>query len=99
MVKKRSETAAHVVTDAEAEAMAGKLAGKVYGQPINTEAAPEKKSEHVSTLVEKAKAVGISLPPAMIEKLQDTALKNKRSGAAHKTVSALILDALERAGY
>jgi uncharacterized membrane protein len=99
MVKKRSETAAHVVTDAEAEKLADLLANKVYGQPINTETSKTQKTSNVGTVTEKAKAIGISLPPVMIEKLQDTAIKNKRAGADHKTVSALILDALERAGY
>ena len=100
MVKARTPAPVrHVATEEEAEKLADQLADKDYGKPKRTESAQTNKSETVSSSVEKAKPIGISLPPAIIEKLQDTALKNKRSGAEHKTVSALILDALERAGY
>ena len=47
----------------------------------------------------KAQNVSISLPPSLIIKLQDSAMSNKRSGSDLKTVSAIIKDALEKAGY
>jgi hypothetical protein len=100
MVKPRTPAPVRqVATEEEAEQLANELADKVYGQPKKTESMQTKKSEPLSPSIEKAKPIGISLPPTMIEKLQDTALKNKRSDAEHKTVSALILDALVRAGY
>lgn len=47
----------------------------------------------------KAQPIGISLPPAMIEKLQDEAIKNKRRGDGQKTVSGIIRQLLEQARY
>ena len=100
MVKARTPAPVrHVATEEEAEKLADQLADKDYGKPKKNEPPKTKKSETVSSSVEKAKPIGISLPPAMIEKLQGIAFKNKNSKAEHKTVSALILDALVRAGY
>lgn len=95
MVKKRSQTgAAHHATPEQAEALANELADKPYGQKKEVKLA--KKAEPAA---EKAQAIGISLPPAMIEKLQDEAIANKRGGAGQKTVSGLIRELLEKNGY
>ncbi|EIU3733322.1 TPA: hypothetical protein ACRMXN_005651 [Pseudomonas aeruginosa] len=70
---------------AEIEALARELAGRPYGskQPAK----------------QKAKPVTISLPPSMIEQLEDAALRNKRENGDLKTVSAIVRDALEAKGY
>lgn len=88
MPKPASKTAAArtTATPAQAEKLAQQLADKPYG---GVKESPEA----------KAQAVSISLPPAMIERLQDAALANKRGGGDLKTVSAIVRDALERAGY
>ncbi|WP_248747875.1 hypothetical protein [Pseudomonas sp. MWU12-2037] len=44
-----------------------------------------------------ARSVSISLPPALIEKLEDQALSNKRSGGGPATVSGIVRAALEAA--
>ncbi|ENT5166892.1 hypothetical protein ISH43_29460 [Pseudomonas aeruginosa] len=95
MVKPRSATAAgshQTATTEQAERLAQELADKPYGKrkdvpPI----APETNR--------KAVAVGISLPPDMIERLQDAAHQNKRAGSGQKTVSGIIRELLEQAGY
>lgn len=97
-IKPRSKTAAateHKPTPhlAEIERLANSLADKPYGQQ------PQQSVEKKVLSSEKAKPVAISLPPALIERLQDQAMANKRSGAELKTVSALVRDALEKAGY
>lgn len=96
-IKPRSKTAVaaeqrHTPDPAEIERLAKTLADKPYGQQAAGTDAKMPDSE-------KAKPLAISLPPAMIERLQDQALSNKRSGAELKTVSAIVRDALERAGY
>ena len=96
MIKARPKR--QVATEQEIEDLQAKLENKVYGAPVN-EGSSDKKQVTVSEQAEKAKPIGISLPPAIIEKLQGIAFKNKNSKAEHKTVSALILDALVRAGY
>lgn len=90
MPKPPSKTASgsHAKATAEqAEKLAQQLADKPYGSV--KEAPTEAKAQNVS----------ISLPPAMIERLQDAALANKRGAGDLKTVSAIVRDALERAGY
>ncbi|MBA1205365.1 MULTISPECIES: hypothetical protein [Pseudomonas] len=90
MVKPRSKTAAaQQISDAEANKIADRLADKPYG----------KQKEIPSRMEEKAQNISVSLPPSMIEKLQDTALANKRAGGDQRTVSAIIKAALEQAGY
>lgn len=90
MIKKRSETAvAHIVSDADANKIADLIADKPYGKQNEISVKDEQKAQNIS----------VSLPPSIIEKLQDTALANKRSGSEHRTVSALIKAALEQAGY
>lgn len=73
-------------TPEQADKLADAIADKPYG---GVKPAPEAKAQNVS----------ISLPPALIVKLQDAAMANKRSGSDLKTVSAIIKDALARAGY
>lgn len=87
MPKPPSQTAAarHTATPAQVEKLAQQLADKPYGS--------------VKDVEKKAQNLSISLPPAMIEKLQDAALANKRGAGDLKTVSAIVRDALERAGY
>lgn len=97
-IKPRSKTAVaaekrHTPDPAEIERLAKTLADKPYGQHA-TDTTEEKMPES-----KKAKPLAISLPPAMIERLQDLAVANKRSGAELKTVSAIVRDALEKAGY
>jgi len=98
-IKPRSKTAVaaeqrHTPDPAEIERLAKTLADKPYGQQAAGTQTDAKMPDS-----EKAKPLAISLPPAMIERLQDQALSNKRSGAELKTVSAIVRDALERAGY
>lgn len=98
-IKPRSKTAAaaehrHTPDPAEIERLAKALADKPYGHAVNASPAEAKMPES-----EKAKPLAISLPPAMIQRLQDLAVANKRSGADLKTVSAIVRDALEKAGY
>lgn len=47
----------------------------------------------------KAKPLTISLSPDLIEKLEDRARENKRSGCGPKTVSALVREALSTFGF
>ena len=99
-IKPRSKTAAaaeqkHTPSPAEIERLAKELVDKPYGQHTQAQAQADNKMPEA----EKAKPVAISLPPALIERLQDQALANKRSGAELKTVSAIVRDALEKAGY
>lgn len=99
-IKPRSKTAVaaeqrHTPDPAEIERLANTLADKPYGQ----QAAGTPPTDAKMPDSEKAKPLAISLPPAMIERLQDQALINKRSGAELKTVSAIVRDALERSGY
>lgn len=94
MPKPPSKTAAgqKVATPEQADKLADALADKPYG---GVKSKPVAKS----TAEAKAQNVSISLPPALIIKLQDSAMLNKRSGSDLKTVSAIIKDALEKAGY
>lgn len=90
MVKPRSQTAAaQQISDAEANKIADRLADKPYGKQKEIQPRTEEKAQNIS----------VSLPPSMIEKLQDTALSNKRAGNDQRTVSAIIKAALEQAGY
>jgi len=76
------------VTDKEADALARQLADRPYGE-----------AKLAADSVKKAKPLSISLPPDVIEQLEDAVRHNKRSGSGVKTVSALIREALEQAGY
>jgi len=92
-IKPRSQKASERKTPsaAEIEKLAKSLADKPYGEnALETSKMPDS---------EKAKPIAISLPPFLIEKIQDQALANKRAGLDLKTVSAIVRDALEKAGY
>lgn len=77
-----------VPSQAAVEALANELADRPYGV-TQVEPVQEKPAQPV-----KRKPISISLPPEMIERLEDLALKNKRAGTGPKSVSALVLDAL-----
>jgi len=98
MVKKRSETGAvaNKATPEQAEQLAAEIADKPYGQK-KEKLSPSAKKQSAES--EKSLPIGISLPESMIEKLQDKALSNKRKKAGEKSVSGLIREALEKAGY
>jgi hypothetical protein len=87
MPKPPSKTASGIqkATPEQANKLAQQLADKPYGG--------------VKEVEPKAQNISISLPPALVEKLQDAALANKRGAGDLKTVSAIVRDALERAGY
>ncbi|EXF94314.1 hypothetical protein HK44_002130 [Pseudomonas fluorescens HK44] len=101
MSKPRSQSAAGrhptspTIIDQLADQLADQIADKPYGQK-KAKAADSKKTVDPE---QKAQAIGISLPPSMIEKLQDAALVNKRGGHGQKTVSGIIRELLEREGY
>nr|WP_241391617.1 hypothetical protein [Yersinia frederiksenii]ULG19959.1 hypothetical protein 49p1_00259 [Yersinia frederiksenii] len=72
------------VTEAEADALANRLADRPYGEEKQSILQPE-------TLARTT----ISLPEALLRELEDRALANKRAGIAPKNVSALVREALE----
>lgn len=84
MVKRPSQQASNRpdVTAEQAEALAQRLADKPYG-------APEKPEQ------EKQVRTTISLSESMLVKVEDIALRNKRSGKDPKNVSAIFREALE----
>lgn len=88
MVKRPSQQAINrtAVTSEQADELARKLADKPYGseerQIINEEA-------------EKQKRTTISINESLLLKIEDLALKNKREGKAHKSVSAIAREAFE----
>lgn len=96
MPKPRSATAAakKPISPADVEALADALVDKPYGDAPTIK--PVLKPTAASV---KAKPVTISLPPSIIEQLEDAALSNKRSGSGPKTVSAIVRAALAAAGY
>ncbi|MBX9915391.1 MAG: hypothetical protein K2Y25_15955 [Pseudomonadaceae bacterium] len=96
MPKPRSATAAakKPISPADVEALADALVDKPYGDAPAIK--PLLKSAAVSV---KAKPITISLPPSIIEQLEDAALSNKRGGNGPKTVSAIVRAALAAAGY
>ncbi len=90
-LKKPSQAAAgkSPVSSVAAEALARQLADRPYG---------EQKAAGSSAAI-KAKPISISLPPSVIEQLEDTVRDNKRSGEGPRTISAIVREALEAAGY
>ena len=79
---------------AAVEALADQLADRPYGESLPSPAlAP--------TVLErpKAKPISISLPPDVIDALEDQVIQNKRSGEGPRTVSGLIKLALRHYGY
>lgn len=74
------------VSEAEAEALANRIADRPYGTAEVSAAKAE---------VSQLKRTSISLDAGMLELLEDTALKNKREGTEPKSVSAIVRDALD----
>lgn len=102
MPKKASETAASRKAAAASPAAIDELVNTFADRPYGVGSVAAKTLERqrqAATSAAKAKPISISLPPAMIEKLEDTALTNKRSGTGPKTISAIVREALETAGY
>lgn len=52
-----------------------------------------------AAVVKKAKPISISLPPEVIQDLEDRVRANKLSGEGPRTVSGLIKEALKQSGY
>jgi len=74
-----------IVTEAEADALANRLADRPYGdEKIVTEP-----SQEILT------RTTISLPQHTLREIEDLALNNKRNGIAPKSVSAIIREALD----
>ena len=86
MAIKKREQGQSTVDVKQVEALADELADKPYGQKkepiLNTE---DKESLSRTT---------ISLPTALLERLEDLAFSNKRTGKEPRTVSAIIREAL-----
>lgn len=94
-IKPRSQKAGEKKTPnpADIERLAQSLADKPYGEQASSPSQVKMPDS------EKAKPIAISLPPSLIEKIQDQAVANKRAGLDLKTVSAIVRDALEKVGY
>lgn len=101
MSKPRSQSAAgrQPVNPAQIDQLADQLADQIADKPYGQKKAKPDDSKKSVEPEQKAQAIGISLPPKMIENLQDVALKNKRGGHGQKTVSGIIRELLEREGY
>ncbi|CQJ04976.1 CopG family ribbon-helix-helix protein [Yersinia frederiksenii] len=72
------------VTEAQAGALADRLADRPYGE--------EKQFEQTHGTMARTT---ISLPETLLRELEDRALANKRAGLSPKNVSALVREALE----
>lgn len=84
-LKKPPFTNRRVVTEAEADALANRLADRPYGdEKVVVEPVPEILTRTT-----------ISLPQNTLREIEDLALYNKRVGIAPKSVSAIIRDALD----
>lgn len=99
-LKKPSQAAPKIKADpAAAEALANELADRPYGEDKTTpEPAPEPEPTP-EPVVKKAKPISISLPPEVIQDLEDRVRANKLSGDGPRTVSGLIKEALKSSGY
>ncbi len=90
MPKPPSQTVAakpkQVPNQAQVDALARELVDRPYGESRPAGA-------------KKAKPLTISLPPDLIEQLEDRARENKRKGEGPKTVSALVREALGAFGF
>lgn len=73
-------------SQAQVDALARELVDRPYG-------------ESRPAAAKKAKPLTISLPPDLIEQLEDRARENKRKGDGPKTVSALVREALGAYGF
>ncbi|CAH0135378.1 hypothetical protein FMJ23_32685 [Klebsiella michiganensis] len=84
-LKKPPLTNRRIVTEAEADALANRLADRPYGdEKVVVEPVPEILTRTT-----------ISLPQNTLREIEDLALYNKRVGIAPKSVSAIIRDALD----
>jgi hypothetical protein len=98
MALKKPSQAAHKTSNspdpAAVEALASALADRPYGEepPVQSTSAP-------AAVVKKAKPISISLPPEVIQDLEDRVRANKLSGDGPRTVSGLIKEALKKSGY
>jgi hypothetical protein len=113
MPKKSSETAAsRKAVEATPEQIDGFVAahadksyalGSTATKALQSVSAPEvmqvKKAVKKESDVAKARPLSISLPPEIVEQLEDQALENKRSGDGPKTISGILREILEEAGY
>lgn len=106
MVKKISQTANPTnkagranVTEEQAEALAALLADKPYGESVDRTAELKAKAEAEEKAKAKPRTLSISLPGGLIEKLEDAAHANKKSGEGQRTVSGIVREALEAAGF
>lgn len=84
-LKKPSFTNRHIVTEAEADALANRLADRPYGDEKAV-------AEPIPEILTRTT---ISLPQTTLRDIEDLALHNKRVGIAPKSVSAIIRDALD----
>lgn len=91
--KQLQQSARTLPSASQVEALANELADRPYGLAQAAASTP------VTTELVKRKTLSISLPPDLIERLEDAALKNKRAGEGPKSVSAIVLAALEAVGY
>ena len=98
VMKKRSETASrkHAAPSPEdIDALVDRLADRPYGKEVPQLPPPAPQVPPAP----KAKPISISLPPAVIQDLEDQVRANKLSGEGPKTVSGLIKLALKHYGY
>lgn len=86
-IKKPSERRTPGPSEAEADALANRLADRPYGG--NKESIQEAMKQESMT------RTTISLPEILLRRLEDLALENKRAGVTPKNVSAIIREALE----
>lgn len=100
-IKPRSQKAGEKKTPnpADIERLAQSLADKPYGEQMPASPTQTSPTQTKIPESEKAKPITISLPPSLIANIQDQAISNKRAGLDLRTVSAIIKDALEKAGY
>lgn len=90
-VKKSSETAIKksTVSQEDSERLASELADKPYDSKPQVRAVDKRKAVPIS----------VSLPPSIIEQIEDVVRDNKRGGKPNRTVSAIIRSALEAQGF
>lgn len=77
--------------DSDVQKLVEELADKPYAGPGTETSEPVRKA--------KPRAITISLPDVMVEQIEDEVLENKRNSGKLRTVSAVIREALVKAGY
>lgn len=98
-LKKPSQAAKTAASSEDADRLADQLANKPYGETLSKKAQEAIDRAAKSKEIPKAKSVSISLPPEIIEQLEDEVRDNKRSGDGPKTVSGILREILEKSGY